>query len=495
MSFTSPSFFVFLAACCAAYYLAPRRWQNSVLLVCSLWFAAACGAATLAVLCAEILCTYGLALALGHVRPERRRRVLIAGVVGLLAALIALKYSGMLLDTAAQLWPALADVPALSGAVGVLGISYYTLMAIGYLADVYSGRTRPERSLWRLALFLSFFPQFVSGPIGRAGELLPQFDAPRPFDYDRFAAGLTRMLLGYFKKLVIADSLALAVDPVFERPAEFSGPAVLLASLAFSYQLYCDFSGYTDIARGMGEVFGISLRENFRRPFAARSYGELWNRWHLSLSQWFRDYVYIPLGGSRRGLGRLCLATMAVFSLSGLWHNAGWLFLLWGVVNGLVVLEEKLTRTPRRALAAKLPGYEGSAVQSVWQRVRVYLLFSLCFVLFRVGENTGAALSDGLALYRQMLSGWGVVLTPPVLIAQLKAMSIGRKLTAYLAVSLALNEGLDWLAARRQTDAAGFVRLQKPAVRIALYYALALLILFFGQLGSSSFIYFQFNGR
>ena len=260
---------------------------------------------------------------------------------------------------------------------------------------------------------MSFFPQFVSGPIGRAGELLPQFDAPRPFDYDRFAAGLTRMLLGYFKKLVIADSLALAVDPVFERPAEFSGPAVLLASLAFSYQLYCDFSGYTDIARGMGEVFGISLRENFRRPFAARSYGELWNRWHLSLSQWFRDYVYIPLGGSRRGLGRLCLATMAVFSLSGLWHNAGWLFLLWGVVNGLVVLEEKLTRTPRRALAAKLPGYEGSAVQSVWQRVRVYLLFSLCFVLFRVGENTGAALSDGLALYRQMLSGWGVVLTQP----------------------------------------------------------------------------------
>lgn len=494
MSFTSPSFFAFLAVCCAAYYLAPRRWQNGVLLVCSLWFAAAGGAATLAVLCAETLCTYGLALALGRVRPEHRRRVLVAGIALLLAVLIALKYSGMLLDTAARVWPVMGGVPALSGAVGVLGISYYTLMAIGYLTDVCSGRTRPERSLLRLALFLSFFPQFVSGPIGRAGELLPQFDAPRPFDYERFASGLTRMLLGYFKKLVIADSLALAVNPVFERPAEFSGPAILLAALAFSYQLYCDFSGYTDIARGLGEVFGVSLRENFRRPFAARSYGELWNRWHLSLSQWFRDYVYIPLGGSRRGVWRLCLSTMAVFSLSGLWHNAGWLFLLWGVVNGLVVLEERLTRSQRCALAGKLPGYEGSLVQSVWQRARVYLIFSLCFVLFRVGENSGAALADGLAMYGRMLSGWGVVLTPSALIAQLKAMSIGRKLAAYLTASIALNEGLDWLAERRQTDAAGFVRKQKPAVRIALYYALVLLILFFGQLGSSSFIYFQFNG-
>lgn len=494
MSFTSPTFFVFLAVICAAHYLLPRRWQNGVLLAGSLYFALSAGKATLCVLCVEILWTYGLGLALAGGKKPGRRRTLFLGVGVLFLALLALKYSGMLLDTAALLWPSLAQLPAVSRMAGVMGISYYTLMAAGYLTDVYRGKTQPERNLMTFALFLSFFPQFTSGPIGRADELIPQLRAPRAFDYERFATGLTRMLLGFFKKLVIADSLALVVDPVFEQPQAFSGPVVILAALAFSYQLYCDFSGYTDIARGMGEIFGVVLRENFRRPFAARSFSRLWDRWHMSLSLWLRDYVYIPAGGSRRGTARMCAATMAVFAFSGLWHNAGWLFLLWGVLNGLFVLEEKLTAGPRRALAARLPGYEGSAVQAVWQRVRVYLIFSFCFVLFRVGENTGAALADSLTVYGQMLADWGVLLAPARLVPQLKALSIGRKLTAYLALSIAGSEILGWLAERRQMDPAAYLRSQRPAVRTAVYYALALLILFFGQLGTSSFIYFQFNG-
>lgn len=496
MSFTSLTFFAFLATAFAVYYLAPgHRWQNAVLLAGGLCFALTAGMATLCVLCLDILLAYGLALLLERAPAAKRRCVLAGGTAAFLAVLLGMKYSGMLLDTVALFWPGVSRIPALSRLVGVAGISYYTLMAVGYLADVYRGRIRAEHSLLRVALFLSFFPQFTSGPIGRAGELLPQFAQERNFDYEQFACGLTRMLIGYFKKLVIADSLGLAVDAVFARPQDYAGPLVILAALAFSYQLYCDFFGYTDIARGMGEIFGIRLRENFRRPFAARSFSELWNRWHISLSEWFRDYVYIPMGGSRRGTLRMCAATMTVFALSGLWHETGWLFLLWGVLNGLFVMAEKLTKRQRNALAARIPGYQGSPMQSVWQRISVYLIFSFCFVLFRVGEISSAGLAQCAALYGQMLAGWGILLQPQLLVQQLKTMSIGRKLLLYLTAAILLNEGLDLRANQRGRDTASYVRGLGAVPRSILYYIMLLMILFFGQIGQSSFIYFQFNGR
>lgn len=504
MSFTSAAFYGFFAVVCAAYYLVPalaqgaRRaaWacpaQNAVLLAACVWFAAAAGAATLCTAVGAALVCWAFGRWIDSADGRARRALTALGIALLVGLLAAVKYSGMLLQTAAALWPAAVRLPALSQLIRVLGVSYYTLTAIAYLVEVGRRRQTALRSPLRLALVLLFFPAFLSGPIGRVAELSPQLDAPRRFSYDGFASGMTQLLLGAFKKLVLADSLALVVDPAFAAPQQFSGPVLALAAVAFSLQLYYDFSGYTDMARGAAAVLGISLRLNFRRPFAARSFSELWGRWHMSLSQWFRDYVYIPLGGSRRGTARMCLATLAVFALSGLWHEAGWLFLVWGVLNGLFVLEEKLTRTPRAALAARLPGYAGSAVQRLWQAVRVLAIFSLCFIVFRVGENSGAGLADCAHYYSGLLRDWGVLLSPSRMVSQLKLLSIGRKLLAYLGGSLLLNETLEFLAARRGLPTADWVRSLPGGARMLLYYVLCLLVLFFGQLGTSSFIYFQF---
>ncbi len=481
MSLFTGRFFAFLALVCAAYYLAPRRWQNALLLLAGLAYAAAAGPWTVGVLCAQIAVAYAAGRGLERLAGRARKALLAAGTALLLGELLTFKYADLLTGRATAL-----------GQLAVLGISFYTLMAVGYLADVYRGTVPAEHSLLRFALFLSFFPQLSSGPIGRAGELLPQFGAPRAFDYDRFARGTTNMLWGYFKKCVLADGLGLAVDPVFHEPAAFSGPALVLAAALFSLQLYLDFSGYTDIARGMGQVFGIELRQNFAHPFGAHSFAALWGRWHMSLSQWFRDYVYIPLGGSRRGTVRMCAATMAVFALSGLWHRAGWIFLWWGVLNGVCNLLDKCTAPARARLAARVPGYAGSRWQVLWQRVWVFTVFSLCFILFRVGENAGATAADCLYYYRHLFTGWDVLLAPGRLVAQLRAMSIGRKFLAYMGVSALVYNGVEHAAIRAGTDAAGWLRARRPAARVALYYLLALLILCFGQLGTSSFIYFQF---
>ncbi len=495
MSFTSAGFYGFLALVLVLNYVAAilpqqvSKWvQNGMLLADSLLFAGLFGWQTLAaVLMAALLC-WGFALwCEKSAHPVGVGRL---GMVLMLFGLIAIKYSGMLFSGIGKLVPQLCS-PEFSGVFNAVGISYYTLTAIGYLSDVSHKKYRAIRSPLRVLLCISFFPQLPSGPIARIPAIFPQFEKTRKLNYDTFAQGMTELLFGAFRKLVIADSIALAVNPVFNDPQSFSGPCLVLAAIGFSYQLYSDFAGYTEMARGIARLFGIQLQQNFNRPFAARSFAELWNRWHLSLSFWLRDYIYFPMGGSRRGLLRMCLATMTVFAVSGIWHNAGWLFCLWGILNGLFVVEEKLTKKPRAALERKLPGYEGSFLQDVWQRVRVYLIFTVCFIMFRVGQ-TGDSLAAAGQFYAGLFRDWVVLLQFGRLAAQLKAMSIGRKLTAYLGAAVLLTEGLDWFAARAETETALWLRGRKVWMRMTVYYAQLLLLLFFGQFGGSSFIYFTF---
>ncbi len=484
MSLISGGFFAFLALTCAAYYLLPPRWQDPLLLAASLGFAAAAGPWTLGVLCAEAVVTYAAALLLERLRGRARTAALWGGIALLLAALLAFKYADLLAGHATAL-----------GRLQALGISFYTLMAIGYLADVHAGAVSAERSPVRFALFLSFFPHLSSGPIGRAGELLPQLSAPRAFDYDRFARGLTRMLWGYFKKTVIADGLALAADPVFNDPASFSGPVLVLAVGLFTCQLYMDFSGYSDIACGLGEMFGITLRENFARPFSAVNFSGFWSRWHISLSSWFQDYLFLPLAWadtSRLSAGRLRrlppeLCVAVVFMVSGLWHGNTWPYLAWGIVQAAYRVGEELLHRrfgkPKKHPAAGLV---------LAKRLGVLALWSLSLVLFRIGQQPAAAAADCLFYYRHMLAGWGALLRPALLVGQLRAMSIGKKYLLYMGASALLYNGVEHAAAGAGTDAAGWLRARRPGARVALYYLLALLILCFGRLGASSFIYFQY---
>ena len=235
-----------------------------------------------------------------------------------------------------------------------VGISFYTFQTLSYTIDVYRGRLKPERHVGKFALYVSFFPQLVAGPIERAKHLLPQLQLMSNIRFDNLVSGLQRIVIGLFKKVVIADRAAVLVDTIFSKPDIFSGPQLLIGTLFFGIQIYGDFSGYSDIAIGTAKIFGIDLMENFKRPYLSRSIGEFWSRWHISLSTWFQDYVYIPLGGNRRKPFRVNINILITFVISGLWHGADWVFVIWGAYYGaLLIIEKKLKATFASLYASK----------------------------------------------------------------------------------------------------------------------------------------------
>jgi D-alanyl-lipoteichoic acid acyltransferase DltB (MBOAT superfamily) len=269
-----------------------------------------------------------------------RRALLLASLFANLGVLAAFKYFGFFLDSLAALCRSFgwnAESPALQIVLPV-GISFYTFQALSYTIDVYRGRIAPVRDLVQYLCFISFFPQLVAGPIERAERLLPQFGVDRRFDAQRSVDGLRQMLWGFFKKMVVADGLAPFVNTVYSGVGAASGWELLWATYGFAFQIYCDFSGYSDIAIGCARLFGFELMQNFDRPYFSTSVPEFWKRWHISLSTWFRDYLYRPLGGNRVGARRWALNVIAVFGLSGLWHGASWTFVVWGLLHGTYYL-------------------------------------------------------------------------------------------------------------------------------------------------------------
>ncbi len=270
------------------------------------------------------------------------------------------------------------------------GLSFYLFMSAGYLIDVYRGTQPPEGNFTTLALFLSFFPQVISGPIARAPQLVPQLLQPKPFDGAQFQAGLLRFLWGAFKKLCIADRLATPVNVVFADPSQLGWLQVLAGVLAFSVQIYCDFSAYSDMAIGAAQAMGIHLMENFRTPYFSRSVGEFWRRWHISLSSWFRDYLYIPLGGGRQGQVAKYRNILIVFAVSGLWHGASLTFLVWGLLNGLYQVLGGLTHSLRDACRNRLGFGQDKPWTALWQISVTFGLSTIAWVFFKSGSLTTA---------------------------------------------------------------------------------------------------------
>lgn len=272
-----------------------------------------------------------------------------------------------------------------------VGISFFTFQTLSYTIDVYKGAIKPEKNLGFLALYVSFFPQLVAGPIERSESLLPQFRKLQRFDIVRATSGLRIILWGLFKKIVVADRLAHIVNSVYNDVHSFDGIAFITATFAFAFQIYCDFSGYSDIAVGSAEILGFNLMENFKRPYFSKSTGEFWRRWHISLSSWFRDYLYIPLGGSRVGKLRYYLNNLITFTLSGLWHGANWTFVIWGFINGIYVTLGRAASGIRKRWVNAL---KLNTVPSIHKLLQVAITFSLiCFswILFRANSLGDAA--------------------------------------------------------------------------------------------------------
>ena len=332
-----PGFFLFFPLVTLVWFLLPGTARRLWLLCASWWFLLCAGPEHLFSLIAATTLTYCGAQLLDKAEGRRRKLALAALLTVLFGALFLVKYLAFALDLLERVLTT-TGLAFSSPALDLLlpaGLSFYLFMAAGYLIDVYR-RDRPaEESYLDLALFLSCFPYLLSGPIGRAGGLLPQFRRPAPFSWEQLRRGLLRFLWGAFKKLVIADRLGLLVSTVYAAPETFGRIQVVAAALAFSIQIYCDFSAYSDMALGCAQVMGLHLMENFHTPYFSRSIGEFWRHWHISLSSWFRDYLYIPLGGSRKGRRRKYLNLLIVFAVSGLWHGAALSFVVWGLLNGL----------------------------------------------------------------------------------------------------------------------------------------------------------------
>ena len=287
----------------------------------------------------------------------------------------------MLADLAPLL--AIKYVPQVVGVHWIfpLGISFFTFQSVGYIADVYKKKIQAERNFLNVALFVSFFPVISSGPIQRAGNLITQLNQAHVFDYDDATDGLRLFAWGLFKKLCIADKLALYVNYVYGNVAEQHGLALLFATILYSFQIYCDFSGYSDMAIGVARYLGFDVEKNFDRPYLSQSVGEFWRRWHISLSSWLRDYVYIPLGGSRVALPRIYLNLMATFLVSGIWHGSTWNFVIWGALHGLFLCAERATKGARDKM--KIPSWINVAV--------TFCLVAFAWIFFRAKNVSEAA--------------------------------------------------------------------------------------------------------
>ena len=479
MIFTSLGFAVFLTIVFLLHWALPRRWRWVLLLAASIWFYLGWSPAFLLTLGYAVAVSYAAGLAIESAATARGKKAALTVSVCLsLCPLLIFKYLGFFSSTAASAL-ALLSVPVQPVTLRLLqpvGISFYTFQIVSYEADVYRGRVKAERHPGIYALFVCFFPQVVSGPIGRAEALIPQLRAGRDFDYDRAARGLKRIVWGLFKKMVIADPLAAYVNAVYADLSGCGGFAMVLAVLLFAVEIYCDFSGYSDIAVGCGKLLGVELTENFKSPFFSDSIRQFWSRWHISLSNWFRDYVYIPLGGNRVSTARRDWNLLLIFLLSGLWHGAAWTFVIWGGLHGLLRVAEEhlgLSRNHARTRAGHLLRVLG-----------MFLFNVLAWIFFRADT-----LSDALYVFTHMFSGLG----DPAAYLQAGAayaaahLPIGKKL---LAASLALLTAYD-LASLRM-DVMDWLDRRPAWLRWGLYLLVGMLTLLCHYHGNVSFIYFQF---
>lgn len=397
MLFGSLDFAVFLPLVFVAYWAVPSQRHGlrcGVLLLASLVFYGWWNWRFLSLLLGTALVPFLLAIGMDRADSLQKKRLLLTtSLVINLGLLATFKYFDFFLESLAGAF-AFLGVPLQPDRLGLIlpiGISFYTFQAVSYSIDVYRQRQPATREWLPFLTYIAFFPQVLSGPIERAHHMLPQFREPPPFDGNKATDGLRQILWGFFKKTVVADNCAVLVNDVFGAPGGHSGSTLLLVALLYSFQIYGDFSGYSDIAIGVARLFGIDLRQNFAYPYFSRDIAEFWRRWHISLSTWFRDYLYIPLGGSRGSKLDQVRNTFVVFLVSGLWHGANWTFVVWGFLHALYFLPLLLAKSHRRHLGTVASGSRFPSLLELGQMLGTFLLVTVAWVFFRA-DTTLAAL-------------------------------------------------------------------------------------------------------
>ena len=482
MLFNSIDFAVFLPLVFGVYWWLgrrPLRWQNQFLLGASYLFYGWWDWRFLFLVLFSTGVDYTVGLKLAkEISPERRKWWLRASIAVNLGLLGFFKYYNFFVNSFTEAFSFLGHPLSVSTLSVVLpvGISFYTFQTLSYTVDVYRKKLTPTDDFVVFATFVSFFPQLVAGPIERATDLLPQFYQKRTFVYREAVDGLRQMLWGLFKKVVIADSCAEFANLIFNQSEQYGGSTLLWGALFFTFQIYGDFSGYSDIAIGTAKLFGFTLRQNFAFPYFARDVAEFWRRWHISLSSWFRDYLYIPLGGSRGGRWQQVRNTFIIFVVSGFWHGANWTFVVWGALNALYFLPLLLTGRNRRYHYDEVAGHRLPSGRELLEMASTFSLTVLAWVFFRAESVTHA-----LRYLSEIFSS--SLFTFPELTETRRAVFVSVLVIGFVVV--------EWLGRTGQYALDDLpVRWPKP-VRWACYYCIALAILLFhGQ--KQSFIYFQF---
>ena len=480
MLFNSIEFAIFFPIVVAAYYLLPQRWRVHFLLAASCVFYMAFIPAYIAILFVTILIDYIAGIYIEKVAGQRKKALLLVSIVSTCIVLAVFKYMNFLTGSFSGL-AGLFGWYLPKAAVNIIlpvGLSFHTFQSLSYVVEVYRGNQKAERNFVVYATYVMFFPQLVAGPIERPQNLLHQFREWHRVNYVNITCGLKRMAWGFFKKLVVADRLALYVNDVYGAPRAHNGLQLSLGTLFFAYQIYCDFSGYSDIALGAAQVLGFKLMENFRTPYYSLSVSEFWRRWHISLSTWFKDYVYIPLGGRRVSTGRYALNILITFGISGLWHGASWTYVWWGLLNGVYLIFGWLTKEWRDRFFSSIGLGEQTIVRKTIMWASTFVLTCVAWIVFRA-----KSLTDAWYVFGHLLQGWNIhqVKTEQFLLRQMPIA-----ITAILV--------LETCQLWAQSGASVPFKFSKLPLtgRLAAYAALVLLVVMFGIYRKTQFIYFQF---
>ena len=387
MVFNSIEFVIFLPIVVLLFYLLPQKARWLMLLAAScvfyMWFVPK----YILILLVTIIIDYsaGILMEKHADEPKKKKTFLVISVVSTLLVLFIFKYLGFINDNFVWLCQKLGlDVRTSVNIILPIGLSFHTFQSMSYVIEVYRGHQKAERHFGYYSLYVMFFPQLVTGPIERPGNLLRQLHEYKDFRYENISKGMRLILFGLFIKMVVADHLGAYVDEVYANPAEYNSWSVMLAMAFYSFQIYCDFFGYSTIALGSAKLMGFDISDNFRTPYLAKNIAEFWHRWHISLSTWFRDYVYFPLGGSRVKFGRWAFNIMVVFVLSGIWHGAAWTFLFWGFAHGLLHIVEKALRN---RFPYKEPNSKWLSISLDALRIaKTFVLVTLFWVMFRATD-------------------------------------------------------------------------------------------------------------
>ena len=482
MLFNSIDFALFLPIVFLLYWWVggnSQRRRNVIVLVASYVFYGWWDWRFLGLIAFSTLLDYSLGVALGNTDDERKRKYLLWTSIAInLGFLGFFKYYNFFADSFADAFTLFGSEFTTSRLHIILpvGISFYTFQTLSSTIDVYKRQLEPSRQPIAFAAYVSFFPQLVAGPIERAVNLLPQFSTLRKFDRSMAYDGVRQMLWGLFKKVVVADNCAEIVNPIFAAHHMHDGSTLFMAAILFAFQIYGDFSGYSDIAIGSARLFGFDLMRNFAYPYFSRDIAEFWRRWHISLSTWFRDYVYIPLGGSRLGKALNVRNVLIIFVVSGFWHGANWTFVFWGLINGLLFLPLLLLGKNRAMTNTVAEGRMLPTALELWQMVSTFAITCFAWIFFRAASMQQAYDVLGSIASRTLFNAPAIA---------------SKRMLAFAVLGIMVTLALEWISREKQYGLQ-LDHVRSRPVRYALYYGVIAVIMLGAPLSGGEFIYFQF---